>query len=106
MAKPEQVQDEGFRTLLLQARSAFLDRKGTASVHSSVEALLRLMQQQPDLIQLKRAPGVAVRVDWRGCGDYLRRSPGADQSALLVIYAVADGNCDKRYLPRCRVAAE
>jgi len=85
MAKPEQVQDEGFRTLLLQARSAFLDRKGTASVHSSVEALLRLMQQQPDLIQLKRAPGVAVRVGrvWPNLGVKVEQDDG---QPIRVLY--------------------
>lgn len=78
MAKPEQVQDEGFRNLLLQARSDFLDRNGTASVQSSVEALTRLMQQQPDLIQLKRTPGVAVRVGrvWPNLGVKVEQGEG------------------------------
>ena len=62
MAKPDQIQDETLRTLVLEARAAYLDGQAAESVHRSVEALLRLMHQHPDFIALQRRPGTAARV--------------------------------------------
>jgi hypothetical protein len=70
MAKPEQIHNQTLRTLVTEARTAYLGGQATASVQRSVEALLLLMQQRPDFIQLQRAPGVAPRVGrvWPGLG--------------------------------------
>lgn len=78
MAKLEEIQDETLRNLLLEARSAFLERRATASIRKSVEALLLLMQHHPDLIQLKRAPGVAARVGrvWPNLGVRVEQDEG------------------------------
>lgn len=62
MAKPDQIHDETLRTLVLEARTAYLGGKSTEAVQKSVAALLVLIQQQPDFIQLQRAPGVSARV--------------------------------------------
>jgi len=84
MAKLEQIEDETLRTLLREARSAFLDRQAVTSIQKSVEALLLLMQQQPDLIQLKRTPGVAARVGrvWPNLGVKVEQEQG--QPARVV----------------------
>ncbi len=61
MAKVDDIRDDGVRGLVAEARTAYREGNSTTSVHKSVEALLMLMQKQPDLIQLERAPGTPVR---------------------------------------------
>ena len=61
MAKVDDIRDDGVRGLVAAARTAYREGNSTTSVHKSVEALLMLMQKQPDLIQLERAPGTPVR---------------------------------------------
>ena len=61
MAKVDDIQDDTLRGLVAEARAAYREGNATTSVHKSVEALLMLMQKQPDLIQLERAPGAPVR---------------------------------------------
>src|SRR5215467_3044391 len=75
MAKPEQIQQEALRTLVAEARTAYLNNQATESVRKSVEALLLLMQQRPDFIQLQRTPGVAPRVGrvWPNLGIKVER---------------------------------
>jgi hypothetical protein len=70
MAKPDQIQDATLRALVTQARAAYLRGQATESVQNSVTALLLLMHQRPDFIQLQRAPGTAARVGrvWPGLG--------------------------------------
>jgi hypothetical protein len=84
MAKPDQIQDETLRALVLEARTAYLGGRATESVHRSVEALLRLMHQHPDFIALQRRPGTAARVGrvWPGLG--VKVELAADQPPRAV----------------------
>ena len=84
MAKPDQIQDETLRALVLEARAAYLGGQATESVHRSVEALLRLMHQHPDFIALQRQPGTAARVGrvWPGLG--VKVELAADQPPRAV----------------------
>ena len=84
MAKPDQIQDETLRTLVLEARAAYLGGQATESVHRSVDALLRLMHQHPDFIALQRRPGTAARVGrvWPGLG--VKVELAADQPPRAV----------------------
>lgn len=61
MAKIEQIQDETIRALVDQARSDYRSGNSTESVHKSVEALLLLMQNKPDFIQMERIPNTPIR---------------------------------------------
>ncbi len=61
MAKVDDIRDDNLRGLVAEARAAYREGDATTSVHKSVEALLLLMQKQPDLIQLERAPGAPAR---------------------------------------------
>ena len=54
MAKIEQIQDDKIRALVDQARSDYRSGNCTESVHNSVEALLLLIEKQPDFIQMER----------------------------------------------------
>jgi hypothetical protein len=85
MAKPEQIQHEALRTLVTEARIAYLNSQATESVHKSVEALLLLMQQKPDFIQLQRAPGVAPRVGrvWPNLGIKVELAAGQNAAGGL-----------------------
>jgi len=84
MAKPEQIQQEALRTLVAEARTAYLNNQATESVRKSVEALLLLMQQRPDFIQLQRTPGVAPRVGrvWPNLGIKVERPAGQTPHAV------------------------
>lgn len=62
MAKAEQIQDEKLRDLIDQARSNYRSGNSTESVHNSVEALLLLIQKQPDFIQMQRIPNTPLRL--------------------------------------------
>jgi hypothetical protein len=84
MAKPDQIRDDTLRTLMAAAQAAYRSGQATEAVHKSVEALLLLMHQCPDLIQLQRAPGVSARVGrvWPGLGVKVER--GADHPPRAI----------------------
>lgn len=62
MAKVEQIQDEKLRALIDQARTNYRSGNSTESVHNSVDALLLLIQKQPDFIQMQRIPNTPIRL--------------------------------------------
>ena len=61
MARVDDIRDDQLRGLVAEARAAYREGDATTSVHKSVEALLTLMEREPDLIQLERAPGTPAR---------------------------------------------
>ena len=61
MARVDDIRDDHLRSLVAEARAAYREGDATTSVHKSVEALLTLMEREPDLIQLERAPGTPAR---------------------------------------------
>ena len=50
MARPDQVQDQHLRGLMVAAREAYLDDRNLESVEKSVEAFIELLRRQPDFL--------------------------------------------------------
>ena len=84
MAKIDQIQDDQMRALIDQARSDYRSGNSTESVHNSVEALLLLMQKQPEFIQMQRIPNTPIRLGrvWPPFG--VKVEMGDDQSPHAV----------------------
>ena len=84
MAKVEQIQDAKLRALIDQARSDYRSGNSTESVHNSVEALLHLIQNKPDFIQMRRDPNTPIRMGrvWPPFG--VKVETGENQSPRAV----------------------
>lgn len=84
MAKVEQIQDEKLRALIDQARADYRGGNSTESVHKSVEALLKLIEKQPDFIQMQRVQGRPIRAGWVWPGFGIKVETGENQPPRAV----------------------
>ena len=78
MAKVEQILDDKMHTLVNEARIAYRGGQSTESVHKSVEALLAVLQKQPDIFYLQPTPDTSVRRDriWPQLGVKVEQAEG------------------------------